>query len=40
MSLNPNSAEARDIAYHFHGYTDVRKNAQSVPSLRIRVSTA
>lgn len=33
MLLNPNSAEARDIAYHFHAYTDARKHAESVPLI-------
>jgi len=26
MDLRPNSDEARDIAYHFHGYTDAQKH--------------
>lgn len=33
MSFAPNSAEARDIAYHFHGYTDAHKHAQSTPLI-------
>lgn len=33
MLVNPNSAEARDIAYHFHAYTDARKHAESVPLI-------
>nr|WP_104493578.1 aspartate aminotransferase family protein [Paracoccus denitrificans] len=33
MLVNPNSAEARDIAYHFHAYTDARKHAESTPLI-------
>src|SRR3954467_6252427 len=29
MNPLPNSIEARDAAYHMHGYTEARKNAQT-----------
>jgi 4-aminobutyrate--pyruvate transaminase len=31
MTAQPNSPEARDIAYHLHGYTDARKHADAGP---------
>ena len=31
MTAQPNSPEARDIAYHLHGYTDARKHDQNGP---------
>ncbi|MDB5363831.1 MAG: aminotransferase [Rhodospirillales bacterium] len=31
MTAQPNSPEARDIAYHLHGYTDARKHDQTGP---------
>lgn len=33
MSLLPNSDEARDIAYHFHAYTDARKHEAGTPLI-------
>jgi 4-aminobutyrate--pyruvate transaminase len=31
VTAQPNSAEARDIAYHLHGYTDAHKHAEAGP---------
>ncbi len=31
MPLHPNSAEARDVAYHMHGYTNARAHQQTGP---------
>lgn len=31
MTLHPNSAEARDVAYHLHGYTNARAHQQTGP---------
>ena len=31
--LNPNSLEARDVAYHMHGYTNQRAHAKSGPMV-------
>jgi 4-aminobutyrate--pyruvate transaminase len=31
MGMRPNSDEARDIAYHFHGYTNARAHAERGP---------
>jgi 4-aminobutyrate--pyruvate transaminase len=33
MDLRPNSDEARDIAYHFHGYTDAQKHEDVGPLI-------
>ena len=33
MDLRPNSDEARDIAYHFHGYTNARTHADIGPLI-------
>ena len=33
MDLRPNSDEARDIAYHFHGYTDAQKHEEVGPLI-------
>ena len=36
MDLRPNSDEARDIAYHFHGYTNARVHEQNGPMIMDR----
>lgn len=33
MSTNPNSPEARDVAYHLHGYTNARRHEEVGPLL-------
>ena len=33
MTLAPNSPEARDIAYHFHSYTDAMAHAENGPQI-------
>lgn len=33
MNLRPNSDEARDIAYHFHGYTNARAHEENGPLI-------
>ncbi|MCK0150166.1 aspartate aminotransferase family protein [Marivita sp. S6314] len=33
MDLRPNSDEARDIAYHFHGYTNARMHEEQGPMI-------
>jgi 4-aminobutyrate--pyruvate transaminase len=36
MDMRPNSDEARDIAYHFHGYTDARAHESKGPMIMDR----
>jgi len=36
MTLAPNSAEARDIAYHFHAYTNAEAHAEIGPQIMER----
>ena len=36
MTAQPNSPEARDIAYHLHGYTDARKHADAGPLVIVK----
>ncbi|MFP7571684.1 aspartate aminotransferase family protein [Marivita sp. S2033] len=36
MDLRPNSDEARDIAYHFHGYTNARAHEEQGPLIMER----
>ena len=36
MDLRPNSDEARDIAYHFHSYTNARLHEQNGPMIMER----
>ena len=36
MDLRPNSDEARDIAYHFHGYTNARAHEDQGPMIMDR----
>lgn len=36
MTLAPNSAEARDIAYHFHAYTNAEAHAETGPQIMER----
>jgi 4-aminobutyrate--pyruvate transaminase len=36
MDLRPNSDEARDIAYHFHGYTNARAHEEQGPLIMDR----
>ncbi|MFP7671833.1 aspartate aminotransferase family protein [Marivita sp. S0852] len=36
MDLRPNSDEARDIAYHFHGYTNARIHEEQGPMIMDR----
>jgi 4-aminobutyrate--pyruvate transaminase len=36
MTLAPNSSEARDIAYHFHAYTDAVAHAEHGPQIMER----
>lgn len=33
MDMRPNSDEARDIAYHFHGYTNAAAHAEKGPRI-------
>jgi len=33
MELRPNSDEARDIAFHFHGYTNARAHEEKGPLI-------
>lgn len=33
MDMRPNSMEARDIAYHFHGYTNARAHEENGPMV-------
>lgn len=40
MALIPNSDEARDIAYHFHAYTDARDHEASAPLIIDRAEGA
>ena len=36
MTAQPNSPEARDIAYHLHGYTDARKHNETGPLVIVK----
>ena len=36
MAAQPNSPEARDIAYHLHGYTDARKHNETGPLVIVK----
>lgn len=36
MDLRPNSDEARDIAYHFHGYTNAQRHGEVGPTIMER----
>lgn len=36
MEMRPNSIEARDIAYHFHGYTNARAHEENGPMVMDR----
>ena len=36
MDLRPNSDEARDIAYHFHGYTNAQRHGEVGPMIMER----
>ncbi|MCY3982593.1 MAG: aspartate aminotransferase family protein [Roseovarius sp.] len=36
MSIQPNSAEARDIAYHLHGYTNAGRHLETGPMVITR----
>lgn len=40
MTMIPNSNEARDIAYHFHAYTDARKHEATTPLIIDRAEGA
>ena len=33
MNMRPNSDEARDVAYHFHGYTDAKAHEEAGPLI-------
>ena len=33
MNILPNSAQARDIAYHVHGYTNLKKHEERGPLI-------